>query len=54
LEQRDGLIPKILTAMNIPVQQVRTSVENHLGGLPKVSGEPTPGCRGERGWQPEG
>jgi len=38
LEQRDGLIPKILTAMDIPVQQVRTSVENHLAGLPKVSG----------------
>jgi len=38
LEQREGLIPKILTAMNIPVQQIRTSIENHLAGLPKVSG----------------
>jgi len=38
LEQREGLIPKMLTAMNIPVQQVRTSIENHLAGLPKVSG----------------
>jgi ATP-dependent Clp protease ATP-binding subunit ClpB len=38
LEQRDGLVPRILTAMNIPVQQVRSSVENHLAGLPKVSG----------------
>ncbi len=38
LEQRDGLIPKILTAMNIPVQHVTTSVENQLAGRPKVSG----------------
>ncbi|MCK5551597.1 MAG: type VI secretion system ATPase TssH, partial [Deltaproteobacteria bacterium] len=38
LEQRDGLVPRILTAMNIPVQQVRTPVENHLASLPKVSG----------------
>ncbi len=39
LEQREGLIPKILTVMNIPVQQVRSSIENHLAGLPKVSGD---------------
>jgi ATP-dependent Clp protease ATP-binding subunit ClpB len=38
LEQRDGLVPKILTAMNIPVHELRSSVENHLAGLPKVSG----------------
>ena len=38
LEQREGLIPKILTAMNIPVQHVRTSLGNHLADLPKVSG----------------
>ena len=38
LEQREGLDPKILTAMNVPVQQVMISVKNHLAGLPKVSG----------------
>jgi ATP-dependent Clp protease ATP-binding subunit ClpB len=38
LEQQEGLIPKILIAMNVPVQQVRTSIENHLADLPKVSG----------------
>jgi len=38
LEQREGLVPKILIAMNIPVHQVRSSIENHLGDLPKVSG----------------
>ena len=39
LEQREGLVPKILTAMNIPVQEVRSPIENHLAGLPKVSGD---------------
>lgn len=38
LEQQEGLVPKVLTAMNIRVQQVKTSVENHLAELPKVSG----------------
>ncbi|UCD72431.1 MAG: AAA family ATPase, partial [Syntrophobacterales bacterium] len=38
LEQREGLIPKLLTAMNVSVQQVRSPVESHLAGLPKVSG----------------
>jgi ATP-dependent Clp protease ATP-binding subunit ClpB len=38
LEQQEGLIPKILIAMNVPVQQVRTSIKNHLADLPKVSG----------------
>ncbi len=38
LEQQEGLVPKILTAMNISVQQVRASIENHLADLPKVSG----------------
>jgi ATP-dependent Clp protease ATP-binding subunit ClpB len=32
------LIPKILTTLNIPIQQVRTPIENHLVDLPKVSG----------------
>jgi ATP-dependent Clp protease ATP-binding subunit ClpB len=38
LEQAEGLVPRILTAMNAPVQQVKTDVENHLANLPKVSG----------------
>ena len=38
LEQGEGLIPKILTTLNIPIQQVRTPIENHLVDLPKVSG----------------
>jgi ATP-dependent Clp protease ATP-binding subunit ClpB len=38
LEQSEGLVLKILTSMNIPVQQIRTPIENHLADLPKVSG----------------
>ena len=38
LEQREGLVPKILTAMGVSVQKVQSSVEKHLGGLPQVTG----------------
>jgi ATP-dependent Clp protease ATP-binding subunit ClpB len=39
LEQRDGLVPRILTGMNISVHEVRGSVEKYLQSLPKVSGD---------------
>jgi ATP-dependent Clp protease ATP-binding subunit ClpB len=38
MEQRDGLVPKILTTMGVPAKGVQSAVEKHLAELPKVSG----------------
>ncbi|MFQ6117796.1 MAG: ATP-dependent Clp protease ATP-binding subunit, partial [Candidatus Bipolaricaulia bacterium] len=38
LEQREGLVPRILTTMGITPQEIRSSVEKHLAGLPQISG----------------
>jgi len=38
LEQREGLVPRILTTMGASAQEVQSSVEKHLAGLPRVSG----------------
>jgi ATP-dependent Clp protease ATP-binding subunit ClpB len=38
LEQRDGLVPRLLTAMSLSPQEIKASVEKHLTGLPQISG----------------
>ncbi|NIQ39562.1 MAG: ATP-dependent chaperone ClpB [Proteobacteria bacterium] len=38
LEQRDGLVPRLLTAMSLSPQEIKASVEKHLAGRPQVSG----------------
>ncbi len=38
LEQREGLVPRLLTTMGVSDQEVRSSVESYLAGLPQVSG----------------
>jgi ATP-dependent Clp protease ATP-binding subunit ClpB len=38
LEQREGLVPNVLTTMGVSVASVKASVESHLEGLPQVSG----------------
>jgi ATP-dependent Clp protease ATP-binding subunit ClpB len=39
LEQTDGLIPHLLQGMQIPPSGVRGKVEEHLGTMPRVSGD---------------
>lgn len=38
LNDRDGLIPKLLYAMNVDVDSMRRDVQAYVDGLPKVSG----------------
>jgi ATP-dependent Clp protease ATP-binding subunit ClpB len=38
LEQRDGIVPRILDTMAVSSEEVRSSLEKHLSGLPQVSG----------------
>ena len=38
LEQREGLVPRVLATMGVSDQSVKASVENHLAGIPQVSG----------------
>ncbi|MBW2120908.1 MAG: ATP-dependent chaperone ClpB [Deltaproteobacteria bacterium] len=38
LEQRDGLVPKVLAKTGASAEGIRSSVEKHLSGLPQVSG----------------
>ncbi len=38
LEQREGLVPRLLTTMGLSGEEIRSSVEQHLAGIPQVSG----------------
>ena len=38
LEQREGLVPRILTTMGVSAQEIQSSLEKHLAGMPQVSG----------------
>ncbi|NIS69370.1 MAG: AAA family ATPase, partial [Proteobacteria bacterium] len=38
LEQREGLVPRILTTMGVSAEEIKSSVDKHLAGLPQVSG----------------
>ena len=38
LQQKDGLIPKLLTSMNVDVDRITKDVRTELDKLPKVSG----------------
>ena len=38
LQQSDGLVPRILQAMNISPEAVRSKVENYLSSIPQVTG----------------
>ena len=39
VEQEDGLVPNILTKMEVPVKSLISSINNELESLPKVTGE---------------
>ena len=36
LEQREGLVPRILTTMGVSAQEIQSSLEKHLAGMPQV------------------
>ncbi len=38
LEQQDGLVPRLLMRMEVPVEQVKARLEQELDRRPRVSG----------------